>query len=343
MMPYRTLDQHTWFDPRLRGSAFEVKGLYFYLATHPLAHISGLYRMPRVLMAHDTGLPEDRLENRLQHLVQREMIQLDDANELVWVVDLLTLQGFREVVSEKLAMPILKYLRDWVHSPLVQAWADHYQGLRVVQPKVRQHQDEVVYIGSIYPIYTLLRQKEKGKRQEVIGKRQKASPQNLASATPQITPSTAPIAPPKWPSPEALLEFWNTNFVALGAVPYPEEDLPDIRPLINEALKAKSGRAFWEERLLHAFEASDFLRGLVTPRPGQSRWRKRLPWLFQWNNRHRKMKNYVLIAQGEYDKRQGETAEERDRRLIELVKDLEDPHDASRRLSHVRQQAGGHR
>jgi hypothetical protein len=58
---YRILHGTFWMDRKLRAMEVDVRLIYLYLITSPHAHMSGVYYVPMVTIAHDLAITEDRV------------------------------------------------------------------------------------------------------------------------------------------------------------------------------------------------------------------------------------------------------------------------------------------
>src|SRR5262245_15638358 len=279
---HRSLDTAIWTDPRLRGAPFEAKGLYAYLVTNQHAHICGLYYLPRVLMMHETALPADRLENRLGHLIDRTMIELDDPNDLVLVMDTLHLQGFKRELSDRLVPAILKQLHAFDFSPLVSTLLHHYQDWRALPGRKATGKDPVS-IPYLYGIDTGI-QKTVDSKQKTVDSRQKkreVAAQNVASPF----PTTADI--------DEFIQGYNTICASEGM---PEKKFPTatLRDKITSRLRQHPDHSYWQ----HVFNKacrSTFLRGDSPQHNGHKPFRMTLDWLVSNEN------NAVKVYEGAYD------------------------------------------
>jgi hypothetical protein len=90
---YRTIDTTTWLDPKVRRLTPEGKLLFVYLFTNSHTHVCGLYYLPVLLISHETGIKESRLDTLLDTLSRVGLVSWDRVSEVVWVKKMFDRQG----------------------------------------------------------------------------------------------------------------------------------------------------------------------------------------------------------------------------------------------------------
>lgn len=90
---YRTTECAIWTDPKVRALSPYGRYLFWYLITSPHSHVSGIYYLPILFMAHETGLPVRQLHTLLDTLSTLGLAHWDRVSEVVWVVKMFDHQG----------------------------------------------------------------------------------------------------------------------------------------------------------------------------------------------------------------------------------------------------------
>ena len=141
---YRTIETSLWNDPKVRALPPNAKLLFIYLITNVHAHVSGLYYLPSLFIAHETGLKGiDALWDTLSIPC---LALKDDKNEVVWVVNMLRYQGAGgKSVSRRLAAftELAPYATHFVLPQLLQ------QDIRTNHQEVSRVRDRVSHRRSI--------------------------------------------------------------------------------------------------------------------------------------------------------------------------------------------------
>lgn len=125
---YRTIDTKFWTDLKIRALPSEQKLLMLYLITNPLTHVSGLYRLPLVLLIHETSVPHDRAVQVLTAIETAGLCRYDYENEVVWVVNMLRYQGR----GKQIRKAVENHLPSLHDSPLVEQFLTHYHDWGIV-------------------------------------------------------------------------------------------------------------------------------------------------------------------------------------------------------------------
>jgi len=124
---YRSIDTALWTDPKVKTLPPEGKLLFLYLITNNHAHVSGIYTIPSVLMAHETGL-DDTLVDTLFHTLSQKKLALRDQNfDVIWVVNMLRYQGN----GPKIKSAVEKHLPSLHGCPLIPLFVKYYKDLRI--------------------------------------------------------------------------------------------------------------------------------------------------------------------------------------------------------------------
>src|SRR5450830_881938 len=71
---------------KLRVAGFEAQVVALYLMTSPHANMLGLYYIPKMFIAHETGLGLEGACKGLQSAIEAGFCEYDEASEMVWVI-----------------------------------------------------------------------------------------------------------------------------------------------------------------------------------------------------------------------------------------------------------------
>ncbi len=77
---------------KIRAAGPEALVVALYLVTGPHANMIGLYYLPVPFIAHETGLPAERVTAALSQLERIGFVRRDDAREMVWVCEMARFQ-----------------------------------------------------------------------------------------------------------------------------------------------------------------------------------------------------------------------------------------------------------
>ena len=72
----------------LRAAGLEAQIVAMYLMTSPHANMLGLYYIPKLYIAHETGLGEKGASKGLQRAIEAGFCAYDEASEMVWVFEM---------------------------------------------------------------------------------------------------------------------------------------------------------------------------------------------------------------------------------------------------------------
>lgn len=128
---YRTIDAAFWTDPKVRSLSPDGRLLFLYLITNPHTHVSGIYYLPRNVMAHETGLIPKTVNTLCDTLSSAGFCGFDVQRELVWVKNMMKYQGRGEKNLKSAAHHIIEDLHN---SPLIVDFAASYPEIRSLIP-----------------------------------------------------------------------------------------------------------------------------------------------------------------------------------------------------------------
>lgn len=77
---------------RLKVLGSDALLVSWYLETSPLRNMIGLYYLPESAIAYDLGISPERAHSGLRSTIQAGFSRYDNANEVVWVVDMICRQ-----------------------------------------------------------------------------------------------------------------------------------------------------------------------------------------------------------------------------------------------------------
>ena len=124
---YRSVEAKFWTDPKIRALDPESKLTFLYLITNPHSHLSGIYYLPRMLIAHETGLSAESVDRVLDTLSMGELIQIDPEYDVIWVVNMLRHQG----KGEKINIAVANQLQDLHKCLLIKDFQQYYADKKI--------------------------------------------------------------------------------------------------------------------------------------------------------------------------------------------------------------------
>ena len=90
MREYSKITPQFWLGStgkKLRGH-IEAQVVATYLLTSPHANMLGLYYLPKMFIAHETGLPLEGASKGLQRCIEVGFCHYDEDSEMVWVIEM---------------------------------------------------------------------------------------------------------------------------------------------------------------------------------------------------------------------------------------------------------------
>lgn len=122
MSVYRTINSSFWTDPKVRALPKDGKLLMLYLISCPHAHVGGIYYLPEVTIAHETGLAGKGIDTLWDTLSESGLVWRDKKAEVVWVVNMLRYQGH----GKKVYASVANQLRSLHKSNLINKFLQKY-------------------------------------------------------------------------------------------------------------------------------------------------------------------------------------------------------------------------
>ena len=152
---FRTIDTALWTDAKVRALHPDAKLLFLYLITNTHTHVGGIYYLPDVVVAHETGLPLariaelwDTLSIGYPGLDGVGLVRRDSENEVVWVVNMLRFQGR----GPKVVRCVANHIKTLHKSVLIKEFLASYPDVK--KALGRYPIDRVSSAGSSWPIGT---------------------------------------------------------------------------------------------------------------------------------------------------------------------------------------------
>ena len=89
MAEYRQIHTQLWKDSWVLDLSPDRKLLFIYLFSNERANLSGIYELPVRVMAFETGLPQEMIEESLRYFGECGKVEYDFLSSYVWVRNLL--------------------------------------------------------------------------------------------------------------------------------------------------------------------------------------------------------------------------------------------------------------
>lgn len=161
---YRNIHTSIWTDPKVRELQPTAKLFFVYLITCPHAHLSGIFYLPDILIAHETGLKG--LASLWDTLSIGYLVHRDRVSEIVWVTNMLRYQSS----GEKSYISALIQLKNLHQSPLIDEYLYYYKDLlEPVMEKFKQHRIPYRYpIDTLSPRARVTQEQEQEQEQNII-------------------------------------------------------------------------------------------------------------------------------------------------------------------------------
>lgn len=130
MRPYGTVSPLFWTGRT--GKALrtdrDAQVVALYLMTNPHSHQTGMYYLPLMYMAHESGLTIEGARKALTRLSEDSFCEYDEASEWVWVREMAAWQiGTALSVNDKRCKGVQQYLESMPNLPFVQRFVARYR------------------------------------------------------------------------------------------------------------------------------------------------------------------------------------------------------------------------
>jgi hypothetical protein len=129
-MAYARIDEGFWTDPKIKGLSIEGKIIAAWLFTNPHRHFSGIYYLPKVLIAEEIGVSIGVCNRELKSLEDKGFIKYADEYSVVWVIKMLPHQTGGGL-NEKQAKGIATQLKTLHGCPLIKTFLETYQSFKI--------------------------------------------------------------------------------------------------------------------------------------------------------------------------------------------------------------------
>jgi hypothetical protein len=95
MRDYAKVSPQFWIGStgkRLRQAGLDAQVVAMYLLTAPNSNMLGLFYLPLVVVAHETGLSTEGVSKGLRSCIEAQFCDYDEASEMVWVYEMASYQ-----------------------------------------------------------------------------------------------------------------------------------------------------------------------------------------------------------------------------------------------------------
>ncbi|MCK5132380.1 MAG: hypothetical protein KAR40_09555 [Candidatus Sabulitectum sp.] len=127
-MAYKTIEETFWIDPELKRLSFQARGFLCYLITNRHAHYSGIYYLPKSLIAEETCLTPKEVTKCLNALAidsGKFYALYDEDRSVVWVKNMLYYQA-KASNKKKILQGTAKQLKTLHGTPLIREFLECY-------------------------------------------------------------------------------------------------------------------------------------------------------------------------------------------------------------------------
>lgn len=132
MRDYATVSPQFWLGKtgrELRKAGAEAQVVAFYLMTSPHANMLGLYYLPVLYLAHETGLGFEGASKGLQSAIKAGFCSYDEHTEMVWVHEMAAYQVGRSLKpGDNRCAGVRNEYGSLPENPFLPAFFDRYQG-----------------------------------------------------------------------------------------------------------------------------------------------------------------------------------------------------------------------
>lgn len=131
MRNYATVSPQFWLGDtgrKLRKAGAETQVVAFYLMTSPHANMLGLYYLPVLYLAHETGLSIEGASKGLRRAAEAGFCSYDDDSEMVWVHEMAAYQiGTSLSANDKRCAGVRNEYASLPENPFLSSFYDKYQ------------------------------------------------------------------------------------------------------------------------------------------------------------------------------------------------------------------------
>ena len=131
MRDYATVSPQFWLGKtgrELRSAGAEAQVVAFYLMTSPHANMLGLYYLPVLYLAHETGLGLEGATKGLERAIKAGFCSYDEHSEMVWVHEMAGYQVGRGLkAGDNKCAGVRNGYASLPENPFLPQFFDHYQ------------------------------------------------------------------------------------------------------------------------------------------------------------------------------------------------------------------------
>lgn len=180
-MPYKTIDDSIWWNREYKRLDELSRLLFMYFVTNPHAHFTGLYYIPKELIALETGfsiekidrgmIPLSRVQDTaIQSLKQHQIgvsdienienhhffIVYDPDHQVIWVKSMLRYQSGDKVLNAKQLKGVCNHLRTYRRIPMIVPYLKYYRAYFRQTVDRANHDDKLLTeLVSLYRMHSL--------------------------------------------------------------------------------------------------------------------------------------------------------------------------------------------
>ena len=127
---YRKIETSIWTNPDQQKLSPECRYLFIYFFTNPHTHVSGIFYLPRKIMALETGLSEAKIKHlmdivSIQYPEQKPLF-FDEKTSVLWVKNMFKHQG----MGFKLIKSTVSHLQTLHKSYLIRDFLEYYPNVK---------------------------------------------------------------------------------------------------------------------------------------------------------------------------------------------------------------------
>lgn len=131
MRDYAKVSPQFWIGTtgkKLRAAGMEAQVVAMYLMTSPHANMIGLYYLPVMYLAHETGLGLQGARKGLQRAIEAQFCHYDPPSEMVWVPEMASYQiGDALSATDKRCVGVQREYDSLPENPFLQGFFERYQ------------------------------------------------------------------------------------------------------------------------------------------------------------------------------------------------------------------------
>ena len=130
-MAYKQIHDTFWTDPKIRSLKPDEKLLFLYLISNSHSNYSGIYYLPKSLIAEETTLSNRGINRGMDTLSIGGFIKYDVELKIVWILKMLKFQSNDFKIGEKQMIGIINQLKRLHNSILIKDFLEYYKDLKI--------------------------------------------------------------------------------------------------------------------------------------------------------------------------------------------------------------------